>query len=239
MYCSVTYKLTAALVLLAWMTQLPTNKVDAGESTSSANFESTQILAEQGNAAAQYELGNAYCYSDNVEANYSGVLDWYREAAEQGLVDAQYLLRYLYEEGEFVDQDLSEATNWFRKVAEQEHVGNHFSLEAQFILVILYYYSDGVDQNYSEGVNWYRNAAEQGHDLAQFNLAGSHHNGEGVPRDAVKAWAWDYLTGHQGLEDAIPKRNSVYSGLSKKQFVQALELVQELKATFFPHLLQN
>ena len=88
-------------------------------------------------------------------------------------------------------------------------------------------------------MNWYRNAAEQGHDLAQFNLAGSYHNGESVPRDAVKAWAWYYLAGHQGLEVAISKRNSVYSELSKKQFVQALELVQELKATFFPHLLQN
>ena len=67
---------------------------DVGESTSSGDFESFRNLAEQGDAAAQYELGNAYYYSDNVEANYSEALNWYREAAEQALVEARYFLGY-------------------------------------------------------------------------------------------------------------------------------------------------
>ena len=66
MNCSGTIKLTAALILLALMTLLPSSDSHTSESTNSGDFESTRILAEQGDASAQFELGEAYYHGDGV-----------------------------------------------------------------------------------------------------------------------------------------------------------------------------
>ena len=40
--------------------------------------------AEQGDAAAQYNLGWMYRFGKGVQQNYSKAVKWYRKAAEQG-----------------------------------------------------------------------------------------------------------------------------------------------------------
>ena len=40
--------------------------------------------AMQGDAEAQYQLGNCYYNGDGVRKDFSAAADWYREAAEQG-----------------------------------------------------------------------------------------------------------------------------------------------------------
>ena len=44
--------------------------------------------AEQGDAEAQYNLGNCYRYGEGVEQNYEKAVEWYRKAAEQDYADA-------------------------------------------------------------------------------------------------------------------------------------------------------
>ena len=46
---------------------------------------------------------------------------------------------------------------------------------------------------------WYRKAADQGHALAQFRLGDLYSNGEGSPRDEIKAAKWYRLAADQGL----------------------------------------
>jgi TPR repeat protein len=48
-----------------------------------------QPLAEQGNAAAQYSLGNMYDSGRGTPQNYAEALKWYHKAAEQGYAKAQ------------------------------------------------------------------------------------------------------------------------------------------------------
>ena len=45
--------------------------------------------AEQGNAAAQYCLGQCYYRGKGVRKNYDEAIKWFRMAAEQGYNDAQ------------------------------------------------------------------------------------------------------------------------------------------------------
>ena len=63
-----------------------------------------------------------------------------------------------------------------------------------------------------QAAEWYRRAAEQGFAEAQFNLAGLHAAGEGVPKDAVEAVRW--------------YREAAGLGLAEAQYVLALALVR-------------
>ncbi|MEN8220548.1 MAG: tetratricopeptide repeat protein [Pseudomonadota bacterium] len=70
--------------------------------------------AEQGHAAAQYNLGNMYHSGKGVPQNDP-------ETAEQGDAQAQYNLGLIYAKGVGVYPNLQEAIKWARKAAEQGH----------------------------------------------------------------------------------------------------------------------
>ena len=75
--------------------------------------------AEQGNAYAQYNLGNCYYHGQGVPQDYAEAVKWYRKAVEQGNADAQYNLGACYENGDGVPQNYDEAVKWYRKAAQQ------------------------------------------------------------------------------------------------------------------------
>ncbi len=106
-----------------------------------------QILAETGNANAQYNLGLWYygdywAYKDKEQA-----VKWWRKAAERGHAGAQCGLGWCYEKGEGVATDAAEAVKWYGKAAEQGLA------EAKNALKGLSEKSDGVKTNTVEAVN--------------------------------------------------------------------------------------
>jgi len=56
-------------------------------------------LAEQGVAAAQFNLGIMYDIGDGVLQNYKTAVKWYTLAAEQEFALAQYNLGAMYDKG--------------------------------------------------------------------------------------------------------------------------------------------
>ena len=46
--------------------------------------------ADQGNAQAQYKLGNCYYFGHGVSENKQEAVKWYRQSADQGNAEAQY-----------------------------------------------------------------------------------------------------------------------------------------------------
>jgi TPR repeat protein len=52
--------------------------------------------AEQGDAAAQYNLGIRYEKGEGIPQDYKEAVKWYRKAAEQGHADAQVILCFMY-----------------------------------------------------------------------------------------------------------------------------------------------
>ena len=113
-------------------------------------------LAEQGNVAAQVNLGNLYMKGWGVEQNYHLAQHWYLKAANQGERMAQTKLGILYYYGLGIDKDLTEAMRWFQKAAE----GGETS--AQAILGSMYASGDGVPKNLVQAFYWYTMAEEQG-----------------------------------------------------------------------------
>jgi uncharacterized protein len=74
-------------------------------------------IAEEGNAAAQFNLGVMHQFSYGVPQDNEAAVSWYRKAAEQGLAEAQYNLGVMYANGEGVPQDYAAAHMWFNLAA--------------------------------------------------------------------------------------------------------------------------
>ena len=76
-----------------------------------------KVLAEQGNATAQYNLGIMYRNGRGVVQDYKEAVKWYRKSAEQGDAKAQSNLGFMYANGRGVVQDNVYAHMWFNIAA--------------------------------------------------------------------------------------------------------------------------
>lgn len=72
-----------------------------------------QILADRGNARAEFFLGEMYLNGTGVERDYVQALKWERMAAEQGNTESQYTLGGMYELAQGVPQDVVQAHVWY------------------------------------------------------------------------------------------------------------------------------
>ena len=127
--------------------------VDVGE----LDISSLRLVAEQGDASAQTELGERYETGRGVGRDYEVALSWYRRAAEQGDARGQTGLGFMYSSGRGVQRDDAEAIRWFRRAAEQGFALGQHNLGA------MYETGRGVQRDDAEAVRWYRRAAEQGY----------------------------------------------------------------------------
>tara|TARA_R110000823_G_scaffold232336_2_gene358894 strand:+ start:3966 stop:4508 length:543 start_codon:yes stop_codon:yes gene_type:complete len=122
-------------------------------------FKEKQVLAEQGEANAQYLLGAMYSLGKGVPKDYKEAVKWYRKAADQGLADAQSNLGTMYEHGKGVPEDDKEAVKWYRLAADQ---GN---ADAQGNLALKYVYGEGVPKDNVLAYMWYNIAGANGYDV--------------------------------------------------------------------------
>ena len=176
--------------------------------------------AEQGDAAAQCNLGFAYKYGEGVNKDEAEAIKWFKKSAEQGDVDAQNALGFAYWHGEGVTKDDVEAIMWYRKAAEKGDAA------AQNALGLVYTKRHGVYKDVAAAIKWFRKAAEQGDADAQYNLgleymfrgglvvlspldagaqfklAFSHFKGQGTTKDEAEAIKWFQKSAEQGNADA-------------------------------------
>src|SRR6266702_4268030 len=133
-------------------------------------------LAQQGNTAAQYNLGLLYEYGYGVLQDYQQAAQWFRRAAEQGNARAQAALGWLYEYGDGVPQDYQQAVQWYRWAVEQ---GNPW---AQYNLGSMYEYGKGVPKDDIQAHMWYNLAATHSSPSGFDHVV---HKVAGVGRDYV------------------------------------------------------
>ena len=152
--------------------------------------------AEQGDAPAQYSLGDMYREGLGVPQDYAEAIRWYRKAADQGSAIAQYSLGNMHREGLGVPHDYAEAIRWYRKAADKGYI------MAENALGYIYDRGQGVPQDYAEAVRWCRKAADQGDAMAQCYLGFSYAQGHGVPQDYAEAVRWYRKAADQGYANA-------------------------------------
>ena len=112
--------------------------------------------AEQGDADAQYKLGEMYEEGNGVPKNGEKAAEWYGNAADQGHALAQAALGALYLQGIAVPKDEAKGFEWVQKSAVQGYG------IAQFALGLAYANGRGVPQNFILAYTWFNLAAESG-----------------------------------------------------------------------------
>ena len=117
-------------------------------------------LANDGDAAAQFNLGVMYLAGHGVQQDDAAAALWFRKAADQGDAVAEFQLGNQYAFGKGVPQDYSEAMAWFRKASEQGH------RKATLFLGIMYGEGRGVPQDYVRAHMWFGLSAAQGEQRA-------------------------------------------------------------------------
>jgi len=160
-------------------------------------FTKFKLLAEQGHAKAQHNVG--WMYKSGVEGipvDDTQALYWYTKAAEQGIAESQYNVGLMYDNGEGTPQDYEQAAYWYTKAAKQGIV------ESQHLLGYLYEHGKGIPQDYEQAFYWYTKAAEQGFVDSQFNLGWLYENGQGVTKNYPKAFQWYTKAANQGNIEA-------------------------------------
>jgi TPR repeat protein len=113
-------------------------------------------LAEQGNSAAQYNIGLMYYEGKGVAQDYKEAVRWYRLAALQGYAMAQLNLGGMYDAGKGVAQDYKEAVRFYSLSAKQNNY------RAQYNLGVMYYEGTGVLQDYFRSHMWFNIGAVGG-----------------------------------------------------------------------------
>ena len=81
------------------------------------------LVAEQGDADAQYNLGWCYANGEGVEKDFTQAVAWWHKAAEQGHAVAQYNMGVCY----YKEKENFQAVYWWRKAARQ---GNEMAQQA-------------------------------------------------------------------------------------------------------------
>ncbi len=129
-----------------------------------AAFKEFLILANAGDANAQFIVAYMYSIGEGVPSNIQQAVKWYVNAANNGDVDAQLALGKMYYLGGLVAKDKKEAFFWYYKAA------NKGSVYAQSQIGNMYRNGEGVGKNVQESIFWLRQAANNGDSTAQFNL---------------------------------------------------------------------
>mgnify|MGYP003289170690 CR=1 FL=1 len=159
--------------------------VEANEIFTCEELDNIRRMAEQGDAEAQFTLGEYYYESTWEEKEtipheeaYREASKWFHKSAEQGHEWAQFRLGNCYALAVGVKYNREESDKWYRKAAEQ-------GLAAAQCAVALHYSFQENDKQ--EAVKWFRLAAEQGDEFSLNELAYFYRNGIGVEKDEEKA----------------------------------------------------
>ena len=112
--------------------------------------------AEQGNAVAQYNLGEVYENGNGVKRDYKEALRWYLLAAKQGHAEAQKNIGKMYSAGRGVIQDYKQAVYWLKLAAKQ---GND---RAQYLIGLMYSLGNGLPKDFIRAHMWLNISAVNG-----------------------------------------------------------------------------
>lgn len=155
-------------------------------------FDELLILAEQGDAQRQLELGDMYHGGKGVSKDNEKAVYWYIKSAEQGYAEAQYVLGHVYDMGVIAPRDISKSIYWFRKAAIQGHSN------AQFVLGNRHAAGEGVQKDITQAIFWYQQAAEHGSLKAINHLVDIYANGQSVSQDDAQAVFWYHKAAEHG-----------------------------------------
>lgn len=132
----------------------------AGDYVWEEKFNTELPKAEQGDAKAQYAVGEMYEKGRGAVKDLGSAFEWYSKAAQQGDPKSAYKVGYCYLKGVGVERDYGKARDWLKKASDKDYV------RAYYYLGDIYENGYGVLQDYDEALKWYKRALEGGYGAA-------------------------------------------------------------------------
>lgn len=162
---------------------------------------------------------------DGIEAWQKGdteaaVAIW-KPLAEKGDADAAFNLGQAYRLGRGAPLDLARAQGWFERAARKGHV------DAQATLGLLLFQNG----NRVSAMRWLKGAAEAGEPRALLMMGTALYNGDGVPEDPVRAYAYVSRAAAQGLDAARATLADMDQVMPLEQRRKGVALARELASS--------
>ncbi len=187
-----------------------------------------EVLANLGEAEAQYQLGRSYLTGNGTEKDLKKAGFWFSKAARNGHILSQRTLAIMYYSGIGLRKAPAHALKWFRKAAENGDT------VAQAALADMYYRGLGMRRpNMKQAWRWMMAAAENGDPMAQYRVGLMFRDGRGTRTNLSRAFLWLHVAAlnmpdqEQRLE-IITARDEVGKKMSKRQ----LSLTQKRSEKF-------
>ena len=118
-------------------------------------------LANEGNALAQFRLGDLYYHGHSVAEDENMAIYWWKKSAASGNAEAMYQIAHAYLFGGTAAKSVAdpdrEAAIWYFQAASAGHV------EAAYTLGLLFLAGKGVVEDRDEAIRWFRIASNKGH----------------------------------------------------------------------------
>lgn len=257
-------------MLLILMTGLPTDAGGPDLCVGATAYEAEDFdqamrhlipLAEDGDATAQFLVGQMYQYGRGVSRAGPRASEWYRKAAAQGHNGARLHLGFMYAEGLGVPLNTDIATQWFEAAAlngcveAQVYLGKRMEAlnaldpdreaeamkwlrlaadrgSAEGQFWLGYFYAFSYKyRDVDEALAWYRRAANQGLAEAQYRLGNRYWLDGDAPEDRVLAYVWVERSAEQGHDRALARLPEVVASLDSGQLARARELASDWQPT--------
>ncbi len=153
-----------------------------------------------------------------TRGDYSAAVREWQGPAGKGDADAQFNLAQAYKLGRGVKQDLAKAEDMFGRAAAQGHpqASDNYGL-------LLFQRGER-----ARALPYVQTAAGRGDPRAQYLLGIAHFNGDGVPKDWVRAYALTSLAQSAGLAQAVPALTQMNQHIPLEQRQEAASLASEL-----------
>ena len=137
-----------------------TSVLAAGDYILEEKFHTELAKAEQGDAKAQYAIGEMYEKGRGVERDPRQAFSWYSKSSQKGNMKAEYKLGMAYLNGKGIRKNYRKAHDWLQKSSNKGYV------RAQYHLGTLYENGLGTDQDLDKALQWYKRALRGGYDPA-------------------------------------------------------------------------
>ena len=151
----------------------------------------------------------------------AGAVAIWQPLAEKGDADAAFNLGQAYRLGKGVPIDLATAQGWLEKAARKGHV------DAQTTLGLLLFQNG----NSVSALRWLNAAADAGEPRALLMVGTALYNGDGVPQDYVKAYAYVSRAAAQGLAPAKATLADMDAVMPLEQRKKGVALAQQMVAS--------
>ncbi len=175
----------------------------------SAAFSGFSVLAQHGNATAQFNLGAFYINGQGVQKDEKQAFEWFAKSAAQGNVRALQILQNAAAKGnQSAKNELSTlhapaATTPTQAQAPAPRAPEVPAAPADEKTLMLEANAALSGKDYASAFPKFLTLAQQGNAVAQFDVGAFYFNGQGVQRDEKQAYDWFAKSAAQGNERAI------------------------------------